>query len=231
MTSEKTESANPSGYVLRHPEFARRMQMACDGNPDIPPLNRGRLVWFVERLAEKGIEVRVETVRRWFGGFSYPRKDAMMALAQALKVDAGWLSSGSSQPKIDMKEAKKQIAVASAALNIVAGFMQLDGAHPAFPEEGDWEADGRQINLYAIIKGIKHSFHVTPLTGENRFEIPLNAEGSFVLGVVPNGRFSVRILELDWQTIQQKGIRRNATYYVPSDASDWREIESFTDRL
>ncbi len=232
MSESRGESPNPSGYTLRHPEFARRMEEACDGHPSVPQLNHGRLTWFRDNLAEKGIDVRVETIRRWFGGFSYPRKDAMMALAQILQVDPGWLSAGSRQSEaVNAATLRKHVAVTSAALNIVAGFMQLDGAHPAFPQEGDREADSQKTNLYAIIRGIKHSFHVALLNSDEQFEVPVTAEGNYVLGVVPSGRFAVRIFELDWETIHQKSARKNASYMVDLVATDWREIESFSERL
>lgn len=230
MKDQESES-KPTGHWVRHPDFARRLEQACDGSPDVPPLNYGRLKWFVERLAEHGIDFQKETVRRWFLGFSYPRKDTMAALAQILKVDVGWLSGGTQPAKIDVLQARRQVAVAGGAVNVVAGFMQFDGAHPAFPVEGDKDAEANQINLFAIIKGIKHNFYVAHLNDADEFEVPMGAEGNFILGVVRENKFSVQIFELDWETVAAKSTRKNVTYHVPREASEWREIESFSERL
>ncbi|TGW07270.1 XRE family transcriptional regulator, partial [Mesorhizobium sp. M2D.F.Ca.ET.145.01.1.1] len=70
------------------------MEQACDGNPDVPPLNHGRLGWFVDRLEQHKVQVAKETVRKWFAGETRPRHPAMKALAQILKIDEGWLSAG-----------------------------------------------------------------------------------------------------------------------------------------
>lgn len=40
-----------------HPAFALRFEQACEGNSNIPGKNYGRLAWFVDRLAERGVTV------------------------------------------------------------------------------------------------------------------------------------------------------------------------------
>lgn len=61
-----------------HPEFARRMQIACDGNPNIPLPNHGRLGWFSFEIERRfNAKVTIETVRKWFAGETIPRTKMM----------------------------------------------------------------------------------------------------------------------------------------------------------
>ncbi|MER8924277.1 hypothetical protein [Mesorhizobium sp. M0859] len=218
---------------ITHPDFAKRIERACDGNPDVPPLNHGRLGWFVEQLDKHAVEVTQETVRKWFHGETRPRHKAMTALAQILKVDEGWFSSGKS-PEFSETQRKQNNVVAGGAVNAVAGFIQMDGGHPAFPMEEDREAESKKIHLYAIIRGAKYSFHISPALGEGdgrHFLVPHEAEGTIVLGIIRDGPFSVRILELDWDTIRAAGTRKSTGFDVPLDGRQWREITSFAERI
>lgn len=47
-----------------YPEFAQRLELACDNNPDVPPLNHGRLKWFQDELHKRGVNYQQETVRK-----------------------------------------------------------------------------------------------------------------------------------------------------------------------
>ncbi|RWO06352.1 MAG: hypothetical protein EOS07_22195 [Mesorhizobium sp.] len=228
-----SERADAPVKKIVHPDFARRIERACDGNPDVPPLNHGRLGWFVEQLDKHGVEVSQETVRKWFHGETRPRHKPMTALAQILKVDEGWFSSGKS-PEFSETQRKQHNVVAGGAVNVVAGFIQMDGGHPAFPMEGDEEAEEKKIHLYAIIRGAKYSFHISPALGHGdnlHFLVPHEAEDTVVLGVVRDTDFSVKVLELDWGLIIDSGTRKSTGYDVPLEGRPWREITSFAERI
>lgn len=215
-----------------HPEFGKRLERACDGNPDVPPLNHGRLGWFVEQLDKHGVEVTQETVRKWFSGETRPRHKAMTALATTLKIDEHWLSSGKA-PEFTETQRKQHNVVAGGVVNVVAGFIQMDGGHPAFPAENDASAAGR-IHLYAILKGAQYNFHIVPVIGEGdeqHFVVPHEARDTIVLGVVPGAPFSVRIFELDWDTINEAGSRKSNGFDVKLAGPKWREIKSFAERI
>lgn len=198
----------------------------------VPPLNHGRLGWFVERLAQHKVDVSSETVRKWFAGDTRPRHAAMKALAAVLQVDLAWLSTGNA-PEFSEAQRKTNNLVAGGVVNIVAGFLQVDGSHPSFPDEDDPEARANKINLYAIIKGAHYRFHIVPQIGDGRdfFPVPTEARGAIVLGVVVSG-FSARIYELDWETVESVGTKRGAIYEVAlKDAAKFKEITSFASRL
>jgi hypothetical protein len=88
--------------------------------------------------------------------------------------------------------------MADGAVNIVAGFIQMDGGNPAFPDEKDVAAKREHIDLYAIIKGANYSIHVSlgvEKNGEWQFSVPTGHEHVAVLGVAREGLW-VRIVEL-----------------------------------
>ncbi|TIU88879.1 MAG: hypothetical protein E5W06_00495 [Mesorhizobium sp.] len=218
---------------IAHPDFARRLEQACDGNPDVPPLNYGRLGWFVERLAQHGVEVAAETVRKWFAGETLPRRAPQTALAKILKVDAGWLAAGTS-PELSEVQRKTRNVVAGGAVNAVAGFIQIDGGHPSFPEDTDQVAKDNNVNLYAIIRGAHYRLHVTPIVGEREYFLipPETRNGTVTLGVIPMPDFQVVIYELDWPTIEKVGTRKANGYEVRmADIESFRVIRTFAERL
>ncbi|MER9524007.1 hypothetical protein NKI96_10525 [Mesorhizobium sp. M0292] len=219
---------------IAHPEFGRRLEQACDGHPDVPPLNFGRLGWFVEQLAMHDVHVANETVRKWFAGETLPRRQPQHALAQILKVDEGWLVTGKS-PEFSETQRKNHNVVAGGAVNVVAGFIQIGGGHPSFPEDGDELAKASKINLYAIIRGAHYRFHVSALIGERGgyFVVPHEASANaIVLGVIPLPNFQVSIYELDWATIEKVGSRKPGAYEVRlADTAHFKAITSFAERL
>lgn len=107
----------------KHPDFAQRMQQACDGNPKIPLPNYGRLKWFVDQLADRFNEsVTMETIRKWFAGEARPRHKTICMLAAVLEVDDAWLSVGRGAQTIS-KDRKIQSGAASGAVNLIAGMV------------------------------------------------------------------------------------------------------------
>lgn len=223
-----------------HPELARRLAAAVDGNPDVPPHNYGRLNWFQTELEARGVDVGIETIRKWFVGVTRPREKAMEALAKVLKVDHAWLSTGK-QPEFGDKEQKRYVVIAAGVVNLVAGFIQLDGGHPAVPAEGDVEAAKKGIHLYAVIRGAKYDLHILPSIREKNVEeggpkksyflVPHEARDTLVLGVVGIGGFAVRIFELDWETVEAVGTRKSGGFQVSLDDAEWTEIKTFANRL
>jgi hypothetical protein len=208
-----------------HPEFAQRLQLACDGNPDVPLPNYGRLGWFVTQLEERfGISVQAESVRKWFYGETLPRHRAMNALAVILKVDEAWLALGKARD-VTEKQAKLRDAEVDGVVNLIAGFVAMDGGHPAFPKD-----KSSNVDLYAIIKGAQYSIHVV-LENDGFFYVPFRAlEDCLAIGVVRGKGFSVKCYELDAELLAAAGKRDGAFMKAPIDL-EWREITSFSERL
>ncbi len=227
MTSapQKAKPANP--------DIAQRMKQACDGNPNVPPPNYGRLGWLQQRFEEQGISISTETARRWFSGEVRPREKYMKVLAQILKVDYAWLSVGNA-PALSEKQIFARNATASGAVNLVAGLIQMSGGTPAFPDNAP---DG--VDLHAIIKGGSYQIHVA--TAERThvwtFAIPTTALNCLIIGVLWIGEFSFRFLELDADAIEKVGKRKGGHFEVTagddlrSGDHMWQEIRTFSKRL
>lgn len=148
MSMSKSEGKGRTP-VIRDEGFARRLETACEANPNCPTEQyRGKQKWVYDNLLEKfDIKVSPEAVRRWFAGEMRPRLKTMSALAQLLEVDLGWLTLGT-KPEMTPKERKARNAVADGAVNLVAGIVQMNGGSVAFPTDGNHGPD-----LYAIIGG------------------------------------------------------------------------------
>jgi hypothetical protein len=138
--------------VLKDKAFANRLAIACDNHPQAPA-GHGRHVWVKRYLEEMtGVNVTVEAIRKWFSGESRPRPKIMTQLAFALKVDEGWLSLGLT-PVVTSDKIKKAKfnAMASGAVNLVAGQIQLAGGSIAYPEDDDHDlvtiTRGKQLIL------------------------------------------------------------------------------------
>lgn len=221
-----------------HPEFARRMQIACDNNPDVPLPNYGRLGWFVTEIERRfNVTVTVETVRKWFAGDTFPRPKMMGYLAAVLSVDHAWLSVGAT-PEISEKQKKVRNATADGAVNLIAGLIQICGGHPAFPAEDDSHAKSKKIDLYAFIKGAQYAFHVSMGNLSNdgvALSVPIDAVGAaVVLAVVRTGELAFRFFEVDAEKIEAQGKRKGEAYHIVMPAEpgdDWKEIRTFSERL
>jgi len=222
--------ATPSPYkVIRDPEFAKRLEQACDAYPHIPPKHSGRQSWIARELGKRfNVTVTTETVRKWFQGEAKPRPDKLVLIAQLLEVDMAWLSLGV-DPDIEPRERKVRNASVDGAVNVVAGLIQMDGGHPAFPDKDD-----PVIDMHAIIRGAKYDIHVAlgEVEGETlRFAVPTKHEDVVVLGVVRRG-FSLDIYEIPLETIEA-GHRRGGSIeiVVNKDGVGLRRVESFKTRL
>lgn len=232
MTNAKTTPTS-SASKSRYPDLAKRIAQACDGNPNVPPPNFGRLGWIQTQFENRGVSISIETVRRWLGGEARPRAKMMQMLAQTLSVDHAWLALGSS-PEMTEKQQAARNATASGAVNLIAGLIQMGGGTPAFPDEpGD-------TDLTAIIKGAQYSIHVATADHTDKgwkFAVPIGALNDLVLGVIRTGEMSFRIVELDADGLESEG-RRNGGHLVVTMSDDlltgehqWGEIKTFSQRL
>lgn len=218
--------SSPVERVIRDPEFAKRLNSACDSNPHCPPLHKGRLTWLQSELKRQFKEkVSVETVRKWFAGEAKPRPDKVNKLAELLKVDISWLSLG-----IDKGMAPRELKTRSreidGAVNIVAGLIEMDGCHSAYASEADQK---RGIDIHAIIKGAKYDFHVV-VPEEGIYRVPAQRDGLVVLGLTKSG-MGFEIVEIPEDVIEDEGTNRGGVIELKASTKGLKRVESFTQRL
>jgi len=220
--------------IIRDKAFGQRLELAGDGNPMVPPYNRGRLTWVKNQMMERfGESVSVETVRKWFGGEVKPRPDKLKLLAELFEVDEGWLSLGIA-PDLEPREQRARNAMADGAVNLLAGVIQMNGGNPAFPDSTDKRAAKEHIDLYAIIKGAQYAFHVSLAQGAGpktwKFVLPAKWDGAFQLGVIHEDSVKFQFVELTEETIAA-GVRKGGTIEITAALSDLKRITSFRERL
>jgi transcriptional regulator with XRE-family HTH domain len=212
--------------IIRDPEFAKRLDSACEASGLCPPLHRGRLTWVQNELKRHFKEtVSVETVRKWFAGEAKPRPEKVARLAQILQVDVSWLSLGIDKGMAP-RELKARGREIDGAVNIVAGLIEMDGSHAAFASDSDQK---RGVDIHAIIRGAKYDFHVT-VGDEGVFRVPVKREGLVVLGLVKRG-FTAEIYEISDTVIERHGSNKGGMVEVKLPPSRLKKIESFTERL
>lgn len=214
--------------TIRDAAFAERFDRACDSYQQVPPKHSGRLVWIKDEFDKRfGEKVSMEAVRKWFSGEAKPRADKVTKLAQILEVDVGWLSLGI-DPTVTPKARMARNAMADGAVNIIAGIIQMDGGHPAFPNEDS----GQSVDLHAIIKGAKYDIHVSlgePIESRVRFAIPANHEHLVVLGLIRRGlSFSIYEIPTDMMEIAD---RHRGGFEIMIDEVKLSPIQDFTRRL
>lgn len=222
--------ANSIGRPVRDREFGQRLALAMENFKQCPKV--GRLTWLKNEITRRGQSAALESVRRWYSGEVKPRPDKLALLADILEVDVAWLSLGI-DPSMGPREKKARNASADGAVNIIAGLIQMDGGHPAFPDATDKRATKDRVDLYAIIKGASYAFHVSAGTkdgGEYRFTVPAGSD-AIILGVIRQG-FSVEIIEITPDIIDVHGNGRGAAceVVIPQSA-DLHRITSFAARL
>ena len=178
-----------------------------------------------------------EAVHRWFWGEVKPRPDKTACLAEILMVDVSWLQIGIDQG-LAPRARKARNALADGVVNVVAGFIQMDGGHPAFPDEGDARAEQDNVDIHAIIRGGNYALHVAlgadaaDTAGEGMviFPVPTKHEAVIVLGVLRN-EMTIEIFEISPDLISEHGIRRGGSIEVVVNRTDLRRIESFSQRF
>lgn len=212
--------------------FAKRLNTACDGHPHIPPYGHGRQTWVKEHL-----EVSHEAVRKWFMGEARPRPDKMRQLSKTLEVDEAWLSLGIT-PDLKPRERRSRNAQAEGAVNVLAGIVQLNGGHCAFPDEND--PRGGYVDLYAIVRGTSYPLHVslaTPLSaGMFQFVVPKEYRDCRVIGVVQIRSMRVHALDMTTDLIDRHKSRKGGYFLVTLNYHDsaywsgsdrWPRIDNF----
>lgn len=230
------ESSQPTTPAKSEPDkaFALRMAQACDGNPLVPAPNYGRLQWFIDNLKLRfNLTVSHETVRRWLNGESIPRRKYMPFVAELLGVDEVWLTFGRS-PELDNRQQKLRNAEADGVVNVVAGFIQMCGANPAFPEAGDKRAEKEHIDIYAIIRGAQYAFHVAlaaPIEGGHRFGVPIVAADAFIIGVVRTSDLTCDFYEIDAAALEGATRKAGLIEVTVGAKPGLKQIKTFAERL
>lgn len=143
--------------------FAMRMRRACDANPSIPDENSGRLVWIKDRMQDEGMDVSLQSVRRWYHGRARPRQQKLLLLAKVIGVDESWLSLGRLDEIVSRRSMPKK-PVLDGAVYVTLGLMQLANLSCAWPDEDDQSAP--YVHFHAIIQGQQYRFHVAYIREE-----------------------------------------------------------------
>lgn len=231
LTEEERSFAPPGPRRVKkveHKAFANRFAQACDGNTSVPPPNFGRLQWFVDQMQERfGAESTPETIRKWLAGEAMPRPKSLHMLAEILGVDEAWLTLGRA-PELDVRQQKLRNAEADGVVNVVAGFIQMCGSNPAFPEPSDKRAQREHIDIYAIIRGAQYAFHVV-LEKEGRFVVPVGAEETFVIGVIRTDDLECQFYEIPAAALAE-GRRKGGAIEV-TGTDGLKRIRTFAERL
>lgn len=219
----------------RHEDFARRFSMACDDNPKVPEPNFGRLGYFTSEFKKRfGVDITPETIRKWGAGLSRPHPYAkMVQLAEILGVDVAWLATGASEG-VTKKEARVRNAEADGAVNFIAGLVQMSGSHVAFPGENDRFAEENHVDLYAIIRGVQHAFHVAAgreQDGEITFYIPNHIGNAIILGVVPRPGMIYEVVWLDSDSVEETGERRGELLRVTLGEVSYKPVTTFAEKF
>lgn len=217
---------------IKYPDFGQRMIQAADVNPKVPPMNHNRLGWIVDQMQSRfGHSVTKETVRKWFAGETIPRAEASKYLAQIMEQSPEWLLLGV-RTGVDTKTTKARNALASGAVNVVAGMIQMAGWHVAFAKKED-EA---KYDFEVIIRGAKYQMHIASgrlVGGDWDFAIPTEAKDSFVIGLCPISPTCFTLIEIDQEHLEEVGSAKRGSYEITVHESfeGWRKIESFAERL
>lgn len=216
--------------------FAKRLREACDGHPHIPAYGQGRQEWIRQKLG-----VSSEASRKYFAGLSRPKPDKMRVLAKILEVDEAWLSLGI-VPDMSPAEKRERNAQADGAVNVVAGLIQLNSGHIAFP--GDRDPRAEYVDMYAIMRGQQYAIHVSLAKQISpdvfKFTIPKEYEQCKVVGVVHVYQTRVHMVNLTEELITKHKSRKGGYFEVTvnkigsdyhSGSDKWPRIQLLTDRL
>ena len=221
--------------TVRHEDFAARFTMACDNNQNVPEKHYGRQSWIAGQFKDRfDVDVTSETVRKWGLGLARPHPHSkMVQLAEILRVDPAWLDHGTTDG-LDKKKNRIRHEVADGAVNLVAGLVQMGGSHPAFPVEGDRFAAENCVDLYAIIRGIQHAFHIVtaePTAKGFEFAVPQGARNVIVLGVVPEGGLRFSIVQIDMASAEAVGDIRGGMLHFSLEDVEHRPVNSFAEKF
>lgn len=87
--------------------FAKRLSDAMDIHPRCPE-GYGRNTWLKRELEEVGVNVSLETIRKWLAGEVLPRRPKIGALAKALRIDETWLAMGAQPVFLQPRDSKSE---------------------------------------------------------------------------------------------------------------------------
>lgn len=227
MSDETPPQPGGSGRKKQiHRDFGKRLTQAADNHPHTPLPNYGRLGWVKEQLDLLGQPTTIESVRRWFAGESRPRDTTLKKLAEIFQVDDAWLTIGYA-PELTPKEKVVRSREASGAVNVLAGVIQMEGGHPAFPDDGDADVD-----LHAIIRGAKYEFKVVLSRKDApfKFVVPSDTAGCIVIGIVPRENHGFDFYEIEPEVLAT-GKNRGGYIELSTEPEKLRKIETFGERI
>lgn len=167
--------------ISRDKAFAKRLEQACANHPRAPS-GHGQQTWVRKALEERfNVTLSPEAIRKWFAGEARPRTTTMMQLAEVLGVDEAWLALGIS-PAAEPRAKAKLNALASGAVNLVAGHIQLAGGTIAYPEKD------AGFDLFAIIEGRQIAIEVKLASQDPQSRISFASTDKTAIAVVPTER-------------------------------------------
>lgn len=233
--AEVVKIGRPGKIQALHDQFAARLNQAADNDPNCPPKFHGQLTYVVKQMSNRGKPVTIETVRKWFGGETVPSNDKAVVLADIFQVDFAWLSGGE-QDVNSSTQRKAHSSLASAAANVLAGVITMDGGHPAFPVDDDARARRDGVDLYAVIRGVNYSFQAVAGEADGDqlvFQLPANRGMVLVIGVVRRAENQFDFYELDADILGQgtKRLRGLMEIKLANGDPALRKIKTFSQRL
>lgn len=160
-------------------DFAVRLEVAMEGHPRAPANRHGRQAWLRDMLEkEHRVSVSSNTVHKWVNGMSMPRPDKMKLLAQALSVDEGWLTVGSTPvPEPGVPHGAES---ATAQAMLLAGVIEMSGGKASFPGPEE------NVSLWANLGGQRLGISIATLqeqSASRSFIVPEPAGGDVIVGV------------------------------------------------
>ncbi|MCS4089632.1 hypothetical protein [Rhizobium sp. BK176] len=218
--------------------FAKRLLSAADSNPQVPLPNEGRLRWFAEKLAARGLTASLETVRRWLNGSSMPRRDAVNCLCQILGVDAYWMLTGrgpsplSSVPRADCRGPEgDHAAELPSAVKLIASLIEMEGGVTAYRREGDTRALADGVDLHAILDGKLLNIQVAAYRAAEGFVVATGSKRNAVVGVKRGKGIETALYHLDHVTMDTKAVKTANGRVIGLRAAASKKLVSFRDLL
>lgn len=221
--------AHPVKLQFLKDQFSERLNTACDNNPNVPPKFHGQQVFIKEKLAEKGVKVTVESIRKWQNGEAVPSNDKIEKLAEVLSIDTSWLMMGD-EAATEAKNQRSYNIDTNAAANIVAGLIGMDRGNVSLPLPGKQRA----VHFNAVIKGINYPVHVIvgKISDKNAsFKVPSDRDGIVVLGLVKVADFQFRVFEILDSHVEQFGEYSKGGVEINAPVDALKEIKDFKSRL
>jgi len=235
-TPKKARTGRPMKNVTLNAAFARRLQVAIDNNPNVPPKFHGQAAWFVGKFAERGVPVSIQTVSGYLQGKYLPAPDKLAVLAGILNVDESWLLHGDPISAHGRVPTAPRNPSAPAIVNLLAGMIGIDGGAVAFADE---DSSPDNAHMFAIIRGVQYSIRAIPgeidgddvvITFNRKAPMP---EHVLLLAVVRKVAFEFGVFEITpaifEQYARQGHGRGPSEMRIPTAEVSW--IESFKQRL